>query len=872
MNRSSVLVLFVFFFIKMEVSAQIMERFDDGDHTNNPVWVGNVADWVVNSSFQLQSNNGNASSSFYLSTTNTLATTTQWEFYAKLSFTPSGNNYVDVYLTASSSNLTLTNTSGYFVRLGHTAKEISLFRKDASGTMTKIIDGLDNTLSSTTNNILKIKVLRDVNNQWTLLRDMTGTGTSFTSEGSVTDATLTTSSFFGILVVQSTSSFFYKHFFDDIEVKTYVPDITPPSIVSVVSTSASTADVLFDEPVNLITAQTTTNYFVSNAVGSPISAVRDAGNNSLVHLTFGTVFPNGITLNMSVNNVQDLSGNPISNKTKSFFYFTPQRYDIVIDELMVDPTPQIGLPNNEWIELKNTSPFPISLQNWRLSDATSQSGPFPNFTLQPDSFVIVCMGSAVAAMLAFGTTISITNFPSLDNEGEQLTLKNAAGLTMHSILYSDSWYQNELKKDGGWSLEMIDPKSPCIGSTNWRASVSLIGGTPGKKNSIDGTTQDIVAPSLQRTFSADNQTIIAEFDEPLDSTKGSIASNYTLDGGLTISSVQPLGPFFNQVQLKLVSPLKANTVYNLTVTNVTDCKGNVVGNKNKAKAGLAADASPLEIIVNEILFDPRTNAYDYIEFYNRSNKIIDASKLYLANRSSTNVISSIKQISAVPFYLFPGEYLVVTQSLSSLQKEYLVKNPESVLTLPTLPSYPDDKGFVLLLNLQGTVIDEVNYNKSWHFGLIENKTGVALERIDPDGPSQEKTNWHSAASTAGYGTPTYKNSQFKQVTGINASIAIIPKIFSPDNDGRDDIATIQYQLSEPGYATNITIYDVVGRPIRYLVKNANLGLIGYWHWDGLDDKGLKLPIGPYIIFTEIFNLKGNRQTFKNNVILARKLN
>ncbi len=552
------------------------------------------------------------------------------------------------------------------------------------------------------------------------------------------------------------------------------------------------------------------------------------------------------------------------------FLHAQNRYAIVIDEIMADPTPQIGLPNNEWIELKNTSAFPISLQNWRLSDASGQSGPFPNFTLQPDSFVIVCTGSAVAAMSAFGTTISITSFPSLDNDGDQLTLRSATGMTIHSVSYSDNWYQNELKKDGGWTLEMIDPKSPCLGISNWRASVNSIGGTPGKKNSIDGTTVDQTGPSIKKLYSLDNLTVIVEFDEPLDSTRGSTLSNYTLDGGLVILSAQTLAPLFNQVQLKLSTPMLV--VYNLTVTAVTDCKGNVIGNKNKAKAGLATDPAANEIIVNEILFDPRSGAYDYVEFYNRSNKIVDASKLYIANRNSSNTISSIKQLSTTPYFVFPGEFLVITQSLSSLQVQYLVTNPDAVLTIPTLPSFPDDKGFVILLNLQGSIIDEVNYNKNWHFGLIENKTGVALERIDPNKASQDKNNWHSAASTAGFGTPTYKNSQYKQNAGINATVEVTPKTFSPDNDGRDDIATIQYQLSEMGYAANITIYDAGGRPVRWLVKNANLGLKGYWNWDGLDEKGLKLPVGPYIIFTEIFNLQGKKETFKNTVILARKLN
>jgi hypothetical protein len=203
---------------------------------------------------------------------------------------------------------------------------------------------------------------------------------------------------------------------------------------------------------------------------------------------------------------------------------------------------------------------------------------------------------------------------------------------------------------------------------------------------------------------------------------------------------------------------------------------------------------------------------------------------------------------------------------------YLVKNPDVVMVISSLPSFPDDEGDVILLNFQGTVVDEVKYKDDWQFALIENADGVALERIDPDGASQDANNWHSAASTAGYGTPTYKNSQYKLLQSINAEIAVIPKVFSPDNDGRDDIATIQYKTTEPGYVANIIIYDANGRLVRNLVNNSILGLEGYWNWDGLDDKKLKLPTGTYILFTEIFNLQGKKEIFKNVVVLARRLN
>jgi len=554
------------------------------------------------------------------------------------------------------------------------------------------------------------------------------------------------------------------------------------------------------------------------------------------------------------------------------YILAQNRYDVVIDEIMADPTPQISLPSNEWIELKNVSANPINLQNWRIGDASGQSGPMPNFILQPDSFVIVCTGSAVAAMQVYGRVISVTSFPSLDNDGDQLYLKSNTGLTIHAVSYSLSWYQNAVKSDGGWTLEMIDTKNPCSGISNWKASTDTKGGSPGIKNAIDAVNNDQSAPSIKNAYTIDNLNIVIVFDEPVDSLKGATAVNYSIDGGLSIQSATSISPLFDKVQLSLITAMQANTVYTITVKNVTDCKNNSVGTKNKAKIGLPVDAVAMEMVINEILFNPKSGASDYIEFYNRSNKILDASKLYVANRNSSGAISSAKLISTIPYYIFPGDYIVATEDAVNLPLNYMVQNPDAVFVVSSMPSFPDDKGDVILLNLQGAIVDEVKYLDDWQFALIANPEGVSLERIDPDGVSQEATNWHSAASTAGYGTPTYKNSQYKLLQSINATIEITPKVFSPDNDGHDDIATIQYKTTEPGYVANITIYDANGRPVRNLVKNATLGLQGYWIWDGLDDKKLKLPVGTYILFTEIFNLNGKKEIFKNVVVLARQLN
>lgn len=548
------------------------------------------------------------------------------------------------------------------------------------------------------------------------------------------------------------------------------------------------------------------------------------------------------------------------------------RYDVVIDEIMADPSPSIGLPENEWIELRNTSTTAISLLGWRVGDAGGQSGPMPNYILKPDSVVIVCTGSAAMALAAFGPVITVTSFPSLNNDGELLFLKSNTGTFIHAVEFSSAWYANSVKKDGGWTLEMIDTKNPCSGASNWKASTNNKGGTPGQKNSVDAINNDNIAPKIKNAFIKDNQTVIIVFDEPVDSTIAATASNYSIDKGLTIANATTIAPLFMQAELHLNNVMTDGTIYTITANNIADCKSNVISTANTTKIGIPADPVSGEVIINEILFNPRPDAYDYVEFFNNSNKIVDAAKLYIANRNSSGAISSSVALAAEPFYVFPGEYIVATEDAANLQLNYLVKNPRNVLEISSLPSFPDDEGDVLLLNLQGEPIDEVKYSDDWHFKLIDNDEGVSLERINPSGISQEQNNWHSAASTAGYGTPTYVNSQFKQTQTTDALIEINPRIFSPDNDGRDDIATIQYKVSDPGYVANITIFDAGGRPVRNLVRNGTMALSGYWNWDGLNDKGLKLPVGTYIIYTEIFNLQGKKKHFKHAITLARRLN
>jgi hypothetical protein len=550
---------------------------------------------------------------------------------------------------------------------------------------------------------------------------------------------------------------------------------------------------------------------------------------------------------------------------------TPNRFDVVIDELLPDPSPPVQLPNSEFIELKNVSATAFNIRNWKLSDGSTTATITSSFILKPDSFVIICATSAVTAFAPFGNTIGVSNLPSLNNEADIISLYSPDGRLIHAVGYNNSWYQNAVKSEGGWSLEMIDTKNPCTGMSNWKASSSNSGGSPGLKNTMDDTNTDDKPPALTRSFTADSFTISTFFDEPLDSLSAASAANYTLNNGMAHPvSAAVVMPLCSEVVLKLAAPLHKQTVYEIKVKNVKDCAGNAINQFNTTKAGVPVMADSLSVVINEVLFNPPPDGFEYLEIYNRSNRIIDLKQLYLATRNATGQLTAATPVSAVPWLFFPGEYRVLTENRLWLQQQYLVKDPALIIEVPALPSLPDDKGVVVLLNMQGNIVDELHYNHNWHFSLISNEEGVALERLNYNQPTGNRSNWSSAASTAGFGTPGYSNSQLMADAFIPGEVGVSPAVFSPDNDGFNDFATIEYQLPEPGYVANIRIFDVQGHMVRHLARNATLAMRGRFTWDGLDDRLHQLPVGIYIVLTELFNTQGKTRKFKQPVTLARR--
>jgi hypothetical protein len=548
---------------------------------------------------------------------------------------------------------------------------------------------------------------------------------------------------------------------------------------------------------------------------------------------------------------------------------TTERYDVLITEIFADPLPVVGLPGSEYIELKNRSGRIINLDKWRLTDGSSTAQISGTQLLQPDSQVIVCSRSQAADFTGWGRVIGMSSFPSLDNGNDQLVLLSPEGRTIHAVAYDLSWYQNVLKSEGGWSLEMIDTGLPCHASENWSASTDPSGGSPGRPNSIRGNRSDLQSPRLLRSFTKDSLTIVAVFSEPLDSLTASSSGRYAMDHDMgNPAAAEPVTPIFDKVILKFSKPMQERTIYTLNVNGVRDCAGNAMALSEETNAGLPRPAAPGQLRINEVMFNPRNGGTDHIELLNAGPGIIDASKLFLANRNASNILSNLKRCREEPFLIFPGDHPTFTADRFATMRDYFVKQPSLLIGMASLPSYPDDAGTVVVVDESGRELDEFSYKDTYHFPLLSIREGVSLERIDPKSPSNDPSNWHSASTDAGYGTPTGRNSQFASGDTVLGNIHVTPNVFSPDQDGFNDILIVEYRFPSQGYSCSVILFDQGGRPVRYLARNALCGNTGQFKWNGLDERDKRLAAGVYYVVAEAFNLEGKRRVWRKAVAMA----
>jgi len=276
-------------------------------------------------------------------------------------------------------------------------------------------------------------------------------------------------------------------------------------------------------------------------------------------------------------------------------------------------------------------------------------------------------------------------------------------------------------------------------------------------------------------------------------------------------------------------------------------------------------------VINEILFNPSNGGSTFIELYNRSKKAVQANDLQLALRNVNGGLSTPVELTDEPFLLLPGRYLVVSRNTDAVMQQFGATNRDAFLHMPRMPSLTRESGRIVLLNRSLRIVDEVHYDRRQHADFLNVGSGVSLERIHPDRSSFDPGNWHTAAQTAGFGTPGKQNSQYREPTETGkAEVSLNPEVFSPDNDGFDDFLNINYRFDVPSLVGEVIIFDSAGRKIKNLVQQQLLGTEGTIIWDGSDNQGRKALTGIYIVYFQAYNSHGVQKIFKIPCVVAGK--
>jgi len=385
---------------------------------------------------------------------------------------------------------------------------------------------------------------------------------------------------------------------------------------------------------------------------------------------------------------------------------------------------------------------------------------------------------------------------------------------------------------------------------------------------VDPLFVDKIAPVLQKVTATSADQVELTYDEPLDTTSASNQDNYIIDKniGKPISAVL-IAP--DKILLTLNNSLESAVNYTLTATGIADASGN--RSAAQTKTFIFYDIQPIaagDLVLNEILFNPASGGSDFVELYNRSDKVLNLNGLQIINAQKTG--STASRSVTKDFLLLPKSYVAISEEPQDLKNRY--QPPQNAQLLENdLPSLDDDEGNVTL-RFKGITLDSFDYQDDLHFPLLNDKNGVSLERISTTALTQNADNWHSAAASVRFATPGYQNSQFFPTDTTNSDlISIANKTFSPDGDGTDDFLLLEYRSDQPGWTANIRIFDANGRQVKRLVQNELLAATGTFKWDGLLEDQTKARIGIYILWIELVATDGSVRREKQTCVLAGRL-
>ena len=791
---------------------------------------------------------------------------TKWSFKIRHGYDPSSSNNWGIFLISdneSSSMIPGGKVNGFVMGVNLTGYDDTLrLWKVKNGILSIILNtGINWERNIGSKSPATVSVERSQTGIWKTT--VFSSGGTLINTASCTDIELFKAEWFGVYY-KYTSTCDRLLWVDDISIDgVFYIDKVPPEIIKCTNYTFYSADLTLNE-------EPTSGFFPANNFSlngtSVIASSTLKINPFSVRVTFENQFINKKENTIIIGSLCDKAGNCNSNDTVHFTPVWAEPGDVVISEIMADPAPAVSLPEKEYLEIFNRTDFQFNLKNWKLTSETSNAV-LPETIVKQDEQMILCQVQDTSLLSKYGRVTGVKSFPALTDAGRLVVLSDSSGNLIHGVEYRSQWYNDDLKKDGGWSLEMIDTGFPFFFEGNWTASVSQKGGTPGSPNSVNRSNPDMSFKGIVNAFPGDSNSLTVTFSEPvknlIEAVSGiringnGIKSAYSNDLLMREFIICPGNPFYRHQQYSLSIP-----------GTVTDFAANYPEVSNFT-FGIPERAIKGDIVFNEILFNPFPSDADYIELYNCSEKIIDANELLLVSVNESGNYSAPVSLSENKRDILPGAYYVITTDRKSLLGRYFSLCEKNIFQVSQLPSMPDDKSHLILFNRQLEFIDEVSYNEKMHYSLLSGYEGISLEKIRPSLLSSDPQNWHSASESSGWGTPGAPNSIYSEQPVNDDRIVFSSTKITPDNDGYEDLLVIDLNLKGNGNVVTMNVYDETGNFIRKLANNLLAGTKATVTWDGTAGDGSIVNSGIYIILISVFDDTGKTERRKKVCAVVR---
>lgn len=531
----------------------------------------------------------------------------------------------------------------------------------------------------------------------------------------------------------------------------------------------------------------------------------------------------------------------------------PATGELVITEIMADPTPSHGLPEREYLEIFNRGSDTLAVKGTLLI-VGPDTAYLPDGLIVPGERIILCSTGSRSDLLPYGKVLAVKSFPSLNDAGELMALRNPEGSLVHAVNYGPEFLGDGPRSGGGWAAELTDTDNPFNEPFAWGPSADPSGGTPGRINSAAMTVADTRCPGVIAAWPVSEGTAAVLFDETV-MLAG--AGPWLADGKETMPALSG-DPADRIVLVGLREVLAPGEIITLLIPpQVTDFAGNLPCS-GVIRTGLPADPMPGDIMFNELLPDPAGNDSEYLELYNNSEKVFDLSRICLAG-SSTAAATAITGIHRL---LLPAGYIALTTGSEDLSASYPCAAGESIFRADRLPAMPDDEGRLIMYDRYMNIIDRVDYSSAMHMIFLSGTEGVALEKVSPAFASDVASNWHSATAACSYGTPGAPNSVLVGGSTSGEGLTLSSGRISPDGDGFEDILSVGVFPGGEENILSVTIFSDRGYPVRRLAERAAAGAGAQFVWDGLSDSGARLPSGLYMIIAESCSTSGESRRWK----------